>query len=200
MKKIICTIVFIIIAAGITAMPGKKKIFIKVFSPELAWADSQIESKIARTFSSQSNIVVQMIDDDNSTEPRFPKNYFDSDVLIEWGKESGGRYLMIVDVQSERIEKRKSFNLPLIFHKYQTYGIIEGEFRIFDVERGKLLSVRTFKVEEKGSRIFQATMDDDINDPDLHITAPAKITFFSKLEDKFVAELKKKTKVYFGLR
>ncbi len=200
MKKTIFTGLLIILAVSLAAMPGKKKIFIKVFSPENAWTDSQIESKIARSFSSQTNIVVEMIDDDNSAEPRFPKNYFDSDLLLEWGKESGGRYVMVVDVQSERIETRKSFHLPLIFHKYQTYGIIEGEFRIIDIERGKLLSVKTFKVEEKGSRIFQATMDDDINDPDLHITAPAKIMFFSKLEDKLVAELKKKTKVYFGLR
>ncbi len=200
MKKIIFAGIFIITALSLAAMPIEKKIFIKVFSPENAWTDSQIESKIAKSFSSQSNIIVQMIDNDNNAEPKFPKNYFNSDLLIEWGKESGGRYVMIVDIQSERIEKRKSFHLPLIFHKYQTYGIIEGEFRIFDVERGKLLSVKTFKVEEKGARIFQATMDDDINDPDLHITAPAKIKFFSKLEDKLVAELKKKTKVYFGLR
>ena len=40
-----------------------------------------------------------------------------------------------------------------------------------------------FRIERKGPRIFQATMDDDKNDPDLHLTAPDKVRFFAELED-----------------
>ena len=187
-------------ALSIPAAQGKKEILVKIFTPEIAWADSKLESKIQMSFSRQSNLKVRMVNEHENMEPQFPQNYFDTDLLLEWGNEIGGRYVMIIDVQSERIEKRKSFHLPLIFHKYQTYGVIEGELRLFDLERNKLLTVKSFKVEEEGSRIFQATMDDDINDPDLHITAPKKIIFFSNLEDKLVQELKKKTKVYLGLR
>lgn len=200
MKKNILIVLLLICSVSVTAAPAKKEIYIKVFTPEIAWADSQIETKILKSFSNQSNLNIQIVNDDKHFEPIFPQNYYDTESLIEWGKEIGGRYLMIVDVKSERIEKRKSFHIPLIFHKYQTYGVVEGEMRLIDVDRGKLLSVKTFSVEEKSSRIFQATMDDDINDPDLHISAPNKILFFDKLEDKLVTELKKKTKVYFGLR
>ncbi len=200
MKNLILVILILICSFSVNAAPRNKNILIKVITPELAWADSQIETKILKSFSSQSNLRVQLVNDKSNTVPQFPENFYDTDLVLEWGKEIGGRYMMIVDVQSERLEKRKSFHLPLIFHKYQTYGVIECEMRLFDLERGKLLSVKSFKVEEEGSRIFQATMDDNINDPDLHITAPGKIHFFNKLEDKFVTELKKKSKVYFGLR
>lgn len=200
MKKIITTIMIIVFASSISSAPENKEIHIKVFTPEIAWTNSGLESKILRSFSHQSNLNVQIINESENIQPQFPKNYFNTELLLEWGKEVGGRYVMVIDVQSERLEKRKSFHIPLIFHKYQTYGVIEGEVRILDLERNKLLAVKPFKVEQKGSRIFQATMDDDINDPDLHISAPEKIKFFSKLEDKLVSELKKKTKVYFGLR
>jgi hypothetical protein len=44
-------------------------------------------------------------------------------------------------------------------------------------------------VERKGARIFQATMDDDINDPDLHLTAPKKLILFEKLEESLCRKL-----------
>ena len=200
MKNHIIVALIIICAATLSAVSGNKEIAIKIYTPEIAWADSQLDTKIIKAFSRQANVHVKLIDESNLIEPEFPEDYYNNDLLLEWGKEFGSRFVMIVDVQSERIEKRKSFHIPLIFHKYQTYGVIEGELRLLDVDRGKLLTVKQFKVEEKGSRIFQATMDDDINDPDLHLSAPEKIKFFSKLEDKLVRELNKKTKVYLGLR
>ncbi len=200
MKKILIPIIVLIFSVSIFAAPKNRKVFVKIFTPELAWADSKLESKVQSTFSRQSNLNVHIVNVSQQDSPQFPENYYDTDLLLDWGSEMGGRYVMIIDVQSERLEKRKSFHIPLIFHKYQTYGVIEGEMRLFDIERNKLLAVKSFKVEEKGTRIFQATMDDDINDPDLHIAAPEKIRFFSKLEDKLVRELKMKTKVYFGSR
>ncbi len=199
-KYVVIVLILFISVVTLQASSVNKQIAIKVFTPEIPWADSKLDSKILQSFSRQANMRVKMIHDDKIIIPEFPEDFYNNELLLEWGKEFGGRFIMIVDVQSERIEKRKSFHIPLIFHKYQTYGVIEGELRLFDVDRGKLLMVQQFRVEEKSSRIFQATMDDDINDPDLHLTAPGKIRFFSKLEDKFVVELKKKTKVYLGLR
>jgi hypothetical protein len=75
-------------------------------------------------------------------------------------------------------------SLLLVFHKYETVGVIEGELRLIDVRRGKFIIAEPFQVEQKGPRIFQATMDDDVNDPDIHLTAPDKIGFFDRLEEK----------------
>jgi hypothetical protein len=96
---------------------------------------------------------------------------------------------MIVVVHSERLEKRKSFNIPLLFHKYETWGVIEGELRLVDVAKGKQVRAVPFKIEQVGPRALQGTMDDDVNDPDLRLTAPEKLEFFSRLEDKLIAHL-----------
>ena len=200
MKKIISIFVLLTCALSVNALPGKKSMFIKLNTPDNAWVDSDISNKVLRTFSRASNFTVSMLDENSNIEPAFPQNYFDTDNLLEWGTEVGGRFIMVIDVQSERIETRKSFHLPLVFHKYQTYGVIEGEVRVFDLERKKLVHAKPFKVEEKGSRIFQATMDDDKHDPDLHISSTEKIKFFNKLEEKFVTELQKSTRGYLGMR
>jgi hypothetical protein len=131
-------------------------------------------------------------------QPAFPVDYHDLDSLMEWGREAGARYLMVVEVFAERLEKRKSFHLPLVFHKYETVGIIEGEFRLVDLSRGKLLTAEPFKVERKGSRIFQATMDDDINDPDLNMTAPRKVVFFQQLEESLCKHLAERVRTLAG--
>jgi hypothetical protein len=87
------------------------------------------------------------------------------------------------------LEKRKSFHIPLLFHKFETWGVIEGELRLIDVARSKQVRAVPFMVEQVGPRAWQATMDDDINDPDLRMTAPDKVQFFSRLEDKLVTNL-----------
>jgi hypothetical protein len=75
-------------------------------------------------------------------------------------------------------------SLPLVFHKYETVGDIGGELRFIDVRRGKFLIAEPFKVEQKGPRIIQATMDDNVNNPDIHLMAPDKISFFDRLEER----------------
>jgi len=119
----------------------------------------------------------------------FPVNRYNTDSLLEWGREVGGRYLMLVEITREGLERHKSFHVPLVFHKYETVGVIEGEFRFLDLSRGKTLATETFKIEQKGPRIFQATMDDDKNDPDLHLTAPEKVIFFDHLEESLCRHL-----------
>ena len=193
------TLCFFIAASAIPST-GEKDILLKVITPEIAWADSNIKTKIKQEFSRQKNIRLFFDENRSLHDPEFPQDFYNTDSLINYGKEIGRRYIMIVEITSERLEKRKSFHIPLIFHKYQAYGVIEGELRILDVDRGKLLTAEEIKVEKKGPRILQATMDDDINDPDIHLTAPQKIRFFNELEDQLVKYLKKKSRAYLGMR
>jgi len=166
-----------------------RKLLLNVISPPLAYSDSRIDDKLVRMITGKSNIRVSVVDETDADQPAFPQSYHDLDSLMDWGREAGARFLMIVEVTAERLEKRKSFHVPLVFHKYETVGIIEGEFRFLDLSRGKLLTAEPFKIERKGPRIFQATMDDDINDPDLHLTASGKIVFFDRLEETLCRHL-----------
>jgi hypothetical protein len=96
---------------------------------------------------------------------------------------------LLVRVDGERIARRKTFNFPLFFHKYQTEGLIEGELRLLDVSRGRVLAAEPFSAKLSGPRVFQGSMDDDINDPDILLTAVQKLRFFDRLEDLAASKL-----------
>ena len=108
------------------------------------------------------------------------------------GKGGGRRFRGGGSGGERAAERRKDIHVPLLFHRYMTVGAIEGELRVVDVSRARLEIAEPFKIEEKGPRAFQATMDDDIHDPDLHLTAAAKVRFFQKLEEELAGMLVKR--------
>ena len=57
-----------------------------------------------------------------------------------------------------------------------------------------------FKVELNGPRIFQGSMDDNVNDPDIHLTSPKKLAFMDKLESRLAEELVNKVVAFIGSR
>ena len=191
-----------------TAAGTTSGIIVYVNVPNLAWNGSTLEAKLVRHLSRYENTNVMTVDKVSDVEPEFPTDLsargrtcrYNLDSLTNWGREVGARYLLIVDVDCERLQKKKSFHLPLVFHQYRVFGVIEGELRLIDIRRKKLLIAESFKVKQKGPRIFQATMDDDINDPDLHLTASEKLRFFDRLEEKLALRLVKKIRKVIRLR
>lgn len=201
MKTISMILVTVLLSTiGYASELSHKEILLHVISSPLAWSDSQVEQKLTCDLSRWPAVRVVVTNNNETVQPAFPNSYYNIDSLIDWGREVGGHYLMVVKITKEGLERHKSFNLPLIFHKYETVGIIEGEIRFIDLKRGALLIAEPFSVTQKGPRIFQATMDDDINDPDLHLTAPAKIAFFDELEEKLSKRLSKRVRNIVGVR
>jgi len=168
---------------------AQRSVIVHVSVPPLAWSGSALEAKLKRQLSRDGDLIIVTVPDTSPGRPEFPHDAYNTDNLTNWGMEVGGRYLLTVEVHSERLEKRKLYHFPLVFHKYVTVGVIEGELRLIDITRGKLLSAEPFKVEQKGPQVFQATMDDNINDPDLHLTAPGKTKFFDRLEEKLASHV-----------
>ncbi len=175
-------------------------IIVKVDAPPLAWSGFTLDARLHRHLSRTGSLNVVTVSNSFDNRPEFPHGTYHVDSLVNWGMEVGGRYLLTVEIYSERLETRKSFHLPLVFHKYETVGVIEGEFHLIDVTKGKLLLAESFKVEQNGPRIFQATMDDVINDPDLHVTAPGKVRFFGRLEEKLAVRLVERVKKMIRIR
>ena len=126
------------------------------------------------------------------TGPVFPADQHNLDSLVNWSLEAGGSYLVMVTVDDRRLERRKGFHIPLVAHKYETVGVATGELRLIDVARGRQVLAEPFRIEKRGPRVFQATMDDDINDPDLHLRAPQKAIFAGELDDKLSRHLVKR--------
>ncbi|MCK4574576.1 MAG: hypothetical protein KAU36_09395 [candidate division Zixibacteria bacterium] len=161
---------------------NKRQIILHVESPPLPYCDSHVAQKLKVQLSRKVDLRVSLAQEINGMLPPLPASSYDLDSLLNWGQEAGGRYLVLVDIDREGLKRKKTIHIPLIAHKYENVGVIEGELRLIDISRSKLLAAEAFSVEMKGSKIFQATMDDDINDPDLHLTAPDKIRFFGRME------------------
>jgi hypothetical protein len=163
---------------------GGGTIVVQVSVPPSPWHKSALKEKLLTNLSRKSNGTAVRMEDAASVP-----TMFSLDSLIADAEASGARYVVTCVVGSEKLERRKTFSLPLIFHKYQTFGVIEGELRILDVKRRKLIVAEPFRSELNGPRIFQGSPEDDINDPDLHIDAAAKSKFFAQLEDQAVSQL-----------
>lgn len=146
------------------------------------WHSITMEERIATTLTRSSGVQIASVAlESDPTDPHFSFAKQTDDILAH-AEQLGARYAVIVTTRSPRIERKKTLHVPLVFHMYQASGIIDGELRIYDLSRKRQLTAEPFSVSKEGPRALQATMDDDINDPDLHITAPQKLQFFEELE------------------
>ncbi len=179
-------------ANGTARNGSAQKVLLIVTPAEMAWADSEIEERLMERLTRHGSIQVSIANAPAPGLPAFPLSCYRTDSLVAWGKAAGADFVVVVRVESARLERRKDIHVPLLFHRYMTVGAIEGELRVVDVSRARLEIAEPFKIEEKGPRAFQATMDDDIHDPDLHLTAAAKVRFFQKLEEELAGMLVKR--------
>jgi hypothetical protein len=177
------------ILLAVTTQASDRSVMIRVEQGSSAWNDSRIYQKLALALTRDANLQIEPAVPKSPLDAPFPYDPLDELSVADWARPYQAQFVMIVMVHSERLEKRKSFNIPLLFHKYETWGVIEGELRLVDVAKGKQVRAVPFRIEKVGPRALQATMDDDVNDPDLRLTAPEKLEFFSRLEDKLIAHL-----------
>jgi len=71
---------------------------------------------------------------------------------------------------------------------------------IVDVTRRRVVLYEQFTFEKEAKRIFQAAPHDNINDADLHISAPEKLRIFSALESELAKKLADKIRSVTSLR
>jgi hypothetical protein len=167
-------------------------ILVDVRQAPVAWADPNIYDKLETILSREIGFRVVRVGEGQEGLAAFPDDRNNLDSLTNWAREAGGRYLLVLTVASERLTRRKTFDLPLIFHQYRTIGVIEGELRLIDVTRGRMQLAEPFRTQLKGPRIFQGMPDGDINDPDIHLTAAEKLVFMDQLEGKLAARVAKR--------
>ena len=197
MKYFKCFLVILFFVAGSAfAVNQSRSVIVRVESPPLPWMESKVADKIQVQLSRQTTFNVFLTHQLDSGLPAYPEARYNLDSLVNWGLETGHRYLMAVYILDERLERRKTFSIPLVTHMYENIGVIEGEFLFIDITGGRRLVAESFKVKESGKRIFQASIDEDIYDPSLHLTAHDKIKFFDALEKKLVKKLVRKVQKY----
>ncbi len=192
----IAALVLTAIAMSAVLAGAPKTILVKIDQAPLPWTESKFEEKFVADLSRNPNLRIRPVGDQSGLAPEFPSAVHDSDSLLDWGAEVGGRYLLYISIDSERMERKKTFSLPLVFHRYEVVGIIEGELRLLDISNRRLVAAEPFKVSVKGPRQFQGEMDDDRYDAGLHIPAPQRTAFFARLEDKLIEKLGQKVRHY----
>lgn len=181
-----------------TSFANGRKMILHVNPVALAWSSSRIDKAIVSRFTREREFQLTVNSATVESARDFPGTTFDIDSLLSWGAEFGGRYLLSVDVSSERLDKKRTMHIPLILHRYETVGIIDAEIRLLDLERGRMILAEPLAVEVTAKRIIQADPDKDQDDADIHIRASDKAEFFMKLEREFADELYKM--VYSALR
>jgi len=191
-RYMLACVVLLAIAGNVASEP--RTLMIRVEQQPSPYGISQIYDKLALALTRQNGLQVEPAVASDPLEPGFPNDALDVARVSEWGRLQGAHFVMLVIIQSERLERRKTVNFPLLFHKYESVGVLEGELRLIDVTKAKQVRGEPFLIELAGPRIFQATMDDDINDPDIHLTSPQKVQFFGRLEDKLVQWIMVQTK------
>lgn len=196
-KSISFVLLFSLLA--ISSFGANRNVVLHVQAAEVSWADSDLEELIITRFTRDREFRLTMRAD-NSAQPEFPSAKYDIDSLLNWGNEIGGRYLLVVNVNSERLENKRTFHIPLILHRFEAIGVIDAEIRLLDLERGRMLMAEQISVELSAKRIIQADTDKNINDADIHIAASKKGKFLAKLEKKFADHLYAKVKRSFRNR
>jgi len=173
---------------------------LKVNAAVSAWSETDMADRLMAELSRNGNGEIIRAEALSATMPPFPSDIYSTDSLANWGMESGKHYLVIVNIESEGLQKQRTFNIPLIASKYENVGVVIGELRIFDVTRRRVLLSEQYTFEKEARGIFQAAPDDNINDADLHVSAPEKIRFFRELETELAKELAKKIRSVTSLR
>jgi hypothetical protein len=191
MRRLICIGLLSLIGLAGSSHAAPRKLILKVLEAPLAWGQSDLEDQLVTKLSRDQNFRVITPSGANQNQPPFPGDYRNIDSLIDWGTEVGGRYLMVVDVKREALERRKGFGIPLLYHRWKTVGVIEGELRLLDLQKRRLLVAEPFSVEQTGATQFQGDTDNNRNTPSLHIPASEKSRFFQELEMKLAQKLTK---------
>ena len=183
MRRILATMLLVtavaMLSLSVAAAPNRQLV-LQVNPVPSAWSQTQLPDKLYELFSRRSNLDVRFADG-KSPLPR-------ADSTGSIGG-TNGRWLMLVNVEREELDKRKSWRLPFILHRWEAIGIIQGEWRLYELTGGRQIAAEPFCVELKARAAFQLSVDDDAGDPDLHLSAGDKVRLFYDLEDKLCVHL-----------
>jgi hypothetical protein len=177
-------------AVTLAGMP--RPIVLHVSEVPLAWGDGGLTEKLIVSFSRDPELRVIVPQNQAGMVRAFPTDRTNLDSLLAWGVESGGKYLLTIAVSREDLECRKTFSVPLLFHRYETLAVIAGEIRLVDLQKRRVLLAEPFEEKVSAARQFQSSSEDDSHDPTLHLTASEKQEVFELLETQLVERLTKR--------
>jgi hypothetical protein len=181
---------------GHMASAAPLPVILRVQSAPLAWGDCRLTDRLTISLSRNPDLNVIVPETASRQHPPFPNDRNNIDSLLNWGTEVGGRYLLTVVVDREGLERRKTFSVPVLFHRWETIALITGEFRLVDLLKRRLVLAEPFEEKLSAARQFQSSAEDNAADPALHVTAAEKSSLFRSLETRLAEHLVDKISRY----
>ena len=194
-RTIIKLLLAILICGGGNLLSSTRTVLLHVEQPALPWMQPTIAQKLAQHLTRNRDIRVVLPDGLGAEAPPFPRASHDVDSLVDWGRELGMRYLLVVQVAKEKLEIQKKTGIPLLLHRYETVAVVQGEYRLLDLQRGRMLAAEPFREVYRARRVIQGDPDNNSNDPDLILRASEKSDLFDLLEDCLAERLALRTKM-----
>jgi len=175
---IVCPIIAICDNDGITVNMKIRK---------CSWGDINLSDRLDMYMSTIDNIPIKTNEIiHNGSSSSFQTSTFRE--LLASGKESGDDFVVDVVIDRIDLEKRKVSIFPRIISRYRVYAVISGTLRIVDVDNEQLVKMKDIEVEFKTKDRWQV-VDDNPDDPGLHISADRKLIIMRELEDRTAEEL-----------
>lgn len=178
-----------LILAPVSGTATPRRVLLHVRGLNLADGRSDLTALMLQKLTRQTSLRITPTTILSDEMPAFPESSYDLDTLIDWGQEVGGRYLVDIRVTYEGIRTRKTFSIPLILHRYETAATIEGEMRVIDLQRQRLVYDRPFAKSVRARQVVQADTDQDGHDADLHVPASEKQDLYRRLESRLAEHL-----------
>ncbi|MEE9442120.1 MAG: hypothetical protein V3V99_05580 [candidate division Zixibacteria bacterium] len=187
--KILTALIMVVLCVNAVAVAqsDQRTISIVIEKQKSDIYDLALIDRLVEKLSMQMNLKV-IVSAEDSTLPTPPNERFNLERLLEWGHECGSRYLIYLRLDNREIVTRKRTSIPYILNRYIVEGQVDGMFSFIDLNRGKIISTWKLKTRISGPRQWQLA-EDYPDDPDLHMSAPQKIRFLRKLEDKAASEI-----------
>lgn len=198
MRRIFLIIGVLLLTAVLAEANRPREILLVVDQQPFAWGRSLVSEQLLGRLTRDPGIRVRQITIDSARSRMLASN--DLDRLVALGQMEKADVLAIVRLEPARLEARKGFNIPLVLHKWETVGILDGELRVVDITQGRLLAAEPINNELIGPKAVQMTMDDNRHDPDLRVRATEKELFAAKLQEQLAVNLAERLRPLLRMR
>jgi len=189
-NKIACGIALVLLcltAAGASTQNHAKTVGVILERPRQDIPDFRLIERLVDRLARVNGMTLVVPHEDTSL-PASPDVRYDLSRIIEWGDETGCRYVIYLQIDDRRIDLHKQVSIPFILSHYVVEGRLEGMYTLVDLRRGRAVMTKRLSTTITGPHKWQA-IDDYPQDPDLHIPAPDKIRFLRRLEERAAQDI-----------
>lgn len=134
---------------------GESVMALHVDQSAVSWGDSELTGRLLDRLSGANGLEVRVVSADVWGGGTSGVGFFSVSSVVEYGLESGARYIVEITNVRTDLAVRKGLSIPLVLSRYSAVGVISGTLRIVDCERGRLIHQEDFEVTKRSRSDWQ---------------------------------------------